>query len=61
MKRFKEWWKENWANRSFRYAVTVVVMIVLVILTNVYVYFRDREVEFSVKETENAASYSETA
>lgn len=61
MKRFKEWWKENWENRSFRYAVTVVVMIVLVILTNIYVYFRDREVELSVKETENAASYSETA
>lgn len=60
MKRFKEWWKENWENRSFRYAVTVVVMIVLVILTNVYVYFRDREVVLSVNETENAASYSET-
>lgn len=42
MKRFKEWWKENWENRSFRYAVTVVVMIVLAILTNIYVYFRDR-------------------
>ena len=61
MKRFKRWFKENWENRSFRYAVTVVVMIVLVNLTNIYVYFRDREVELSVKETENAASYSETA
>ena len=61
MKRFKRWFKENWENRSFRYAVTVMVMIVLAILTNIYVYFRDREVELSVKETENAASYSETA
>ena len=61
MKRFKRWFKENWENRSFRYAVTVVVMIVLAILTNIYVYFRDREVELSVNETENAASYSETA
>ena len=60
MKRFKEWWKENWENRSFRYAVTVMVMIVLAILTNIYVYFRDREVVLSVNETENA-SYSETA
>ena len=61
MKRFKEWSKENWENRSFRYAVTVMVMLVLAILTNIYVYFRDREVDFSVNETENAASYSETA
>lgn len=53
MKRFKEWWKENWENRSFRYGVTVVVMIVLVILTNIYVYFRDRAEELSVKETDN--------
>lgn len=60
MKRFKEWWKENWENRSFRYAVTVVVMIVLVILTNIYVYFRDRAEELSVKETDNTAYYSET-
>lgn len=60
MKRFKEWWKENWENRSFRYAVTVVVMIVLVILTNIYVYFRDRAEVLSVKETDNTASYSET-
>lgn len=61
MKRFKEWWKENWENRSFRYGVTVVVMIVLVILTNIYVYFRDREVELSVKQTDNTAYYVETA
>ena len=61
MKRFKEWWKENWENRSFRYAVTVMVMTVLAILTNIYVYFRDREVELSVNVTENAASYSKTA
>lgn len=61
MKRFKEWWKENWENRSFRCAVTVMVMIVLAILTNIYVYFMDREVDFAVNETENAASYSETA
>lgn len=61
MKRFKEWWKENWENRSFRYAVTVMVMIVLAILTNIYVYFRDRVVELSVNETENVASYSETS
>lgn len=61
MKRFKEWWKENWENRSLRYGVTVMVIIVLAILTNIYVYFMDREVDFAVKETENAASYSETA
>lgn len=61
MKRFKEWWKENWENRSFRYGVTVMVIIVLAILTNIYVYFKDREVDFAVNETENAASYSETA
>ena len=61
MKRFKRWFTENWENRSFRYAVTVLVMIVLAILTNIYVYFRDREVELSVNKTENAASYSETA
>lgn len=61
MKRFKEWWKENWENRSFRYGVSVMVIIVLAILTNIYVYFMDREVDFAVNETENAASYSETA
>ena len=61
MKSFKEWWKEHWENRSFRYAVTVMVMIVLAILTNIYVYFRDRVVELSVNETENVASYSETS
>ena len=61
MKRLKEWWKENWENRSFRYGVTVMVIIVLAILTNIYVYFMDREVDFAVNETENAASYSETA
>ena len=61
MKRFKEWWKENWENRSFRYAVTVMVMIVLAILTNIYVYFRDRAEVLPIDETENAASYSETA
>ena len=47
--------------RSFRYGVTVMVMIVLAILTNIYVCFMDREVDFAVNETENAASYSETA
>ena len=51
MKRFKEWWKENWENRSFRYGVTVMVIIVLAILTNIYVYFMDREVDFAVNET----------
>lgn len=61
MKRFKEWWKENWENRSFRYGVTVVVMIVLVILTNIYVYFRDSAEVLSVKETDNTAYYAETA
>lgn len=60
MKRFKRWFKENWENRSFRYGVTVVVMIVLVILTNVYVYFRDRVEEVPIEETENTVSYSET-
>ena len=60
MKRFKRWFTENWENRSFRYAVTVMVMIVLAILTNIYVYFRDREVELSVNETENTAFYTES-
>ena len=41
--------------------MTVMVIIVLAILTNLYVYFMDREVDFAVIETENAASYSETA
>ena len=41
--------------------MTVMVIIVLAILTNIYVCFMDREVDFAVNETENAASYSETA
>lgn len=61
MKRFRKWFKENWVDRSFRYGVTVMVIIVLAILTNIYVYFMVREVDFAVNETENAASYSETA
>ena len=60
MKRFKEWWKENWENRSFRYAVTVMVMIVLAILTNIYVYFRDRAEVLPNDETENTAFYTES-
>lgn len=60
MKRFKEWWKENWENRSFRYGVTVMVMIVLAILTNIYVYFRDRAEELPIDETENTAFYTES-
>ena len=61
MKRFRKWFKANRVGRSFRYGVTVMVIIVLAILTNIYVYFMDREVDFAVNETENAASYSETA
>lgn len=41
MKHFKEWFKDNWQERSFRYKVIVIVMIILVILTEIYVYIRD--------------------
>ena len=60
MKRFKRWFTENWKNRSFRYAVTVMVMIVLAILTNIYVYFRDRAEVLPNDETENTAFYTES-
>ena len=41
MKRFKEWWKENWENRSFRYGVTVVVLIIAAVAVSIYADIRD--------------------
>ena len=50
MKRFKEWWKENWENRSFRYAVTVSVLIAVAIRVRLYADIRG-----SGETVENAA------
>lgn len=41
MKRFKEWWKENWKDRSFRYGVTVVALIIAAIAVSIYADIRD--------------------
>ena len=41
MKRFKEWWKEHWENRSFRYGVTVVVLIIAAVAVSIYADIRD--------------------
>lgn len=51
MKRFKKWWKENWENRSFRYAVTVSVLIAVAILVSIYADIRD-----SSEQVDNAAA-----
>lgn len=41
MKRFKEWWKENWENRSFRYGVTIIVLIIAAIAVSIYADIRE--------------------
>lgn len=41
MKRFKRWFKENWENRSFRYAVTIVVLIIAAVAVSIYADIRD--------------------
>ena len=41
MKSFKEWWKEHWENRSFRYGVTVVVLIIAAVAVSIYADIRD--------------------
>lgn len=41
MKRFKEWWKENWENRSFRYGVTIVFLIIAAVAVSIYADIRD--------------------
>ena len=41
MKRFKEWWKENWENRSFRYGVTIVALIIAAVAVSIYADIRD--------------------
>lgn len=51
MKRFKEWWKENWENRSFRYAVTIVVLIIAAVAVSIYADIRD-----SSEQVDNAAA-----
>ena len=51
MKRFKRWFKENWENRSFRYAVTVSVLIAVAILVSIYADIRD-----SSEQVDNAAA-----
>lgn len=41
MKRFKEWWKENWENRSFRYGVIIGVLIIAAVAVSIYADIRD--------------------
>lgn len=41
MKRFKEWWKENWEDRSFRYGVTIVALIIAAVAVSIYADIRD--------------------
>ena len=41
MKLFKEWWKENRENRSFRYGVIIVVLISAAVAVSIYADIRD--------------------
>ena len=52
MKRFKEWWKENWENRSFRYAVTIVVLIIAAVAVSIYADIRDSGEQDAIESTE---------
>ena len=52
MKRFKEWWKENWENRSFRYAVTIALLIVTAIAVSIYADIRDSREQSAIESTE---------
>ena len=52
MKRFKEWWKENWENRSFRYAVIVVVLIIAAVAVSIYADIRDSREQSAIESTE---------
>lgn len=48
MKRFGKWVKENRENRSFRYAVTIAVLIIAAIAVSIYADIRDsRELDVS--------------
>lgn len=60
MKRFKEWWKENWENRSFRYAVTIVVLIIAAISVSIYADIREsRESAISSETQETVITAAE--
>ena len=52
MKCFKEWWKENWENRSFRYAVTIVVLIIAAVAVSIYADIRDSREQDAIESTE---------
>lgn len=52
MKRFKEWWKENWENRSFRYAVTIVVLIIAAVAVSIYADIQDSREQDAIESTE---------
>lgn len=52
MKRFKEWWKEHWENRSFRYGVTVVVLIIAAVAVSIYADIRDSREQSAIESTE---------
>ena len=58
MKRFKEWWKENWENRSFRYAVTIVVLIIAAIAVSIYADIRDSREQLANKSAEYCSANS---
>ncbi|MGN0667048.1 MAG: hypothetical protein ACI4KF_11050 [Huintestinicola sp.] len=51
MKRLKEWWKENWENRSFRYGIIIVVLIIAAVAVSIYADIRD-----SREQVDNAAA-----
>lgn len=52
MKRFKEWWKENWENRSFRYGVIIVVLIIAAVAVSIYADIRDSSEQNAIESTE---------
>lgn len=41
MKRFRKWFKDNRENRSFRYAVTIALLIVTAIAVSIYADIRN--------------------
>lgn len=52
MKRFKEWWKEKWENRSFRYGVIIVVLIIAAVAVSIYADIRDSSEQNAIESTE---------
>lgn len=52
MKRFKRWFKENWENRSFRYGVTIAVLIIAAIAVSIYADIRDSRESVISSETQ---------